>query len=234
MRFQTPLQSGILLRRYKRFLADIRLADGREITAHCANPGAMLGLAESGHTVWVEPVFDPRRKLKFAWRLVELGDGCFVGVDTSLPNRLAGKALMDQSIAELAGYDTILPEQKYGEKSRVDFLLRQSNGPDAYVEVKSVTLSRTTGLAEFPDSVTLRGTRHLHDLANMARQGHRAVLFFVVQRSDCTRLKVAGDLDPAYAAAMNDALAAGVEIISRAVHLTVDCATLKDSLLFEA
>lgn len=234
MRFQTPLQPGQLLRRYKRFLADIRLEGGREITAHCANPGAMLGLTEPGRTVWVEPVADPRRKLQYAWRLLDLGEGRFVGVDTGLPNRLVRTALQSRAIPELASYQTVLPEQRYGDKSRVDFLLRQTGAPDAYIEVKSVTLSRQDGLAEFPDSVTARGARHLRDLADRARQGDRAVLFYVVQRGDCSHLQVAKDLDPAYAAAMDAAREAGVEVMSRDVCLSPDRATLGKTLIFKA
>ncbi|MEM6577557.1 MAG: DNA/RNA nuclease SfsA [Pseudomonadota bacterium] len=233
MRFQTPLQPGVLLRRYKRFLADIRLEDGREITAHCANPGAMLGLTEPGCRVWVEPVADPRRKLRFAWRFLDFGAGRMVGVDTGLPNKLVGEALRARQIAELVGYETVLAEQRYGEKSRVDFLLRGGDQPDAYVEVKSVTLCRDEGRAEFPDSVTERGARHLRDLADMARQGYRAVLFYVVQRTDCTLVTVARDLDPTYAAAMDDALAAGVEVIARDVAVTPDDISLRNPLPFE-
>lgn len=233
MRFQTPLQPGRLLRRYKRFLADIRLEDGREITAHCANPGAMLGLTEPGHRVWVEPVADPRRKLKYTWRLLDLGQGTIVGVDTGLPNRLVGTALREQAIPELAGYGTVLAEQRYGENSRVDFLLRDGPQPDAYVEVKSVTLSRQAGLAEFPDSVTARGARHLRELAEMARQGARAILFYVVQRPDCAALRVARDLDPTYAAAMDAALAAGVDILVRDVSFSPEAAHLRHPISFE-
>ncbi|MGK7752480.1 DNA/RNA nuclease SfsA [Roseovarius sp. C03] len=218
MRFQTPLEPATLIRRYKRFLADIRLADGREVTAHCANPGSMMGLAQEGTRIWVEPNDDPRKKLRYGWRLVDHGDGHFTGVDTALPNRALRAALTAGDIPELAAYDTVLPERKYGANSRIDFLLRGAGLPDAYVEVKSVTLSREKGLAEFPDSVTLRGAKHLRELADMARAGHRAVLFYLVQSTDCTRLTVAADIDPAYAEALLMARLAGVEV------LAYDCA----------
>ncbi|WP_103763390.1 DNA/RNA nuclease SfsA [Roseovarius confluentis] len=218
MRFQTPLEPATLIRRYKRFLADIRLADGREVTAHCANPGSMMGLADEGMRIWVEPNDDPKKKLNYGWRLVDHGHGHFTGVDTSLPNKALKAALMAGDIPELAAYDTVLPEQKYGENSRIDFLLRGADLPDAYVEVKSVTLSREQGLAEFPDSVTARGAKHLHELAEMARAGHRAMLFYLVQRTDCTRLTVAADIDPTYAEALVMARLAGVEV------LAYDCA----------
>ena len=218
MRFESPLIPARLIRRYKRFLADCRLADGREVVAHCANPGSMLGLAEPGEKIWLEPNDDPRKKLKFGWRLVDHENGHFTGVDTSVPNRALRAALMAGQIAPLAGYETVRPEVKYGENSRIDFLLTGPDRRDAYVEVKSVTLCRRPGLAEFPDSVTARGTRHLGELADMARDGHRAVLLYLVQRTDCTSVSVAGDIDPAYAAAYAAAQAAGVEVMA------LDCA----------
>ncbi|KPQ22326.1 MAG: sugar fermentation stimulation protein, partial [Rhodobacteraceae bacterium HLUCCA24] len=149
MRFQTPLLPGRLIRRYKRFLADARLDDGREVTAHVGNPGSMLGLAEPGARIWLEPNDDPKRKLRFAWRLVEHPGGHFTGVDPGAANRIVREALETCAVADLAGYDSLRPEVRYGEKSRVDFLLSGGGRPDAYVEVKSVTLSRAAGRAEF-------------------------------------------------------------------------------------
>lgn len=213
MQFQTPLIPARLIRRYKRFLADIRLEDGREVTAHCANPGSMMGLAEEGMKIWVEPNDDPKKKLKYGWRLVDHENGHFTGVDTAVPNRALKAALMGGEVPELAEFSQVLPEQKYGEKSRIDFLLRQDGLADAYVEVKSVTLSRVAGLAEFPDSVTERGTKHLGELAAMVAQGHRAVMFYLVQRTDCSEMTLAGDIDPTYAAAFEVAHQAGVEVI---------------------
>ncbi|ATG40751.1 DNA/RNA nuclease SfsA [Phaeobacter piscinae] len=211
MRFQTPLLSAVLIRRYKRFLADCQLPDGREVTAHCANPGSMLGLAEPGSPVWLEPNDDPKKKLKYGWRLVEVAGGALVGVDTSVPNRALKSALEAGEIPALAQYGTVRAEVKYAEKSRIDFLLSQPGLPDCYVEVKSVTLSRQPGLAEFPDSVTARGAKHLGNLADMCRAGHRAVLLYLVQREDCDRFEIARDIDPTYAAAWEAAAASGVE-----------------------
>lgn len=223
MRFPTPLLPARLIRRYKRFLADAVLEDGpgagAEVVAHCANPGSMLGLAEPGTRIWLEPNDDPRKKLRYGWRLVEHGDGHFTGVDTALPNRMVRAALEAGAVPQLAAYSQVIPEQRYGARSRVDFLLRGAGLPDAYVEVKSVTLSRRPGLAEFPDSVTARGARHLEELAQVARQGHRAVLFYLVQRTDCTGFALASDIDPAYAAAARAAQAAGVEVICRACKI---------------
>ncbi|QBF33136.1 DNA/RNA nuclease SfsA [Thalassococcus sp. S3] len=213
MRFPTPLVPARLIRRYKRFLADCTLEDGREITAHCANPGSMMGLAEPGVKVWLEPNDDPKKKLKFGWRLVDHENGHFTGVDTSVPNRALRAALEARQIKALADYTKVRAEVKYGEASRIDFLLSADGLPDAYVEVKSVTLCRQSGLAEFPDSVTARGAKHLGELAKMAAQGYRAVLLYLVQRTDCDRFDVARDIDPTYAAAYDAARKAGVDVL---------------------
>ena len=226
MRFQTPLVPARLIRRYKRFLADIRLEDGTEVTAHCANPGSMMGLKDAGIKIWVEPNDDPKKKLKYGWRLVDHENGHFTGVDTSLPNRALRQTIIAREVPELAAYETVKPEQKYGEKSRIDFLLQQDGLPDAYVEVKSVTLSRQPGLAEFPDSVTARGTKHLGELAQMAKQGHRAILFYLIQRTDCTEMTIAADIDPAYAEAFAVAQAAGVETLAYDTQITPEGITV--------
>ena len=218
MRFPSPLVPAVLIRRYKRFLADCRLEDGREVTAHCANPGSMKGLKDEGIRIWLEPNDDPKKKLKYGWRLVEHADGHFTGVDTSVPNRALRMALEAGEVPELVA-PSVRAEVKYGENSRIDFLLT-GDGPECYVEVKSVTLCRTPGLAEFPDSVTARGAKHMGELAEMARQGHRAVVFFLVQRTDCTHVDIARDIDPTYAQAFDAARAAGVEVIAYDTRIT--------------
>ncbi|MEQ9693139.1 DNA/RNA nuclease SfsA [Shimia sp. SDUM112013] len=222
MRFQTPLVPAVLIRRYKRFLADVRLDDGREVTAHCANPGSMMGLAEPGSRIWLEPNDDPKKKLKFGWRLVDHENGHFTGVDTSVPNRALKQVLLNRALPELAAYPMVRPEVKYGENSRIDFLLSGADAPDLYVEVKSVTLSRVPGLAEFPDSVTKRGAKHLGELREVVRQGHRAVMFYLVQRTDATRVTLADDIDPAYAAAFDAATDAGVQVMAYDCVLSPD------------
>ncbi|MCK0151819.1 DNA/RNA nuclease SfsA [Marivita sp. S6314] len=226
MRFQTPLVPGRLIKRYKRFLADVALSDGREITAHCANPGSMMGLAEPGMRVWLEPNDDPKKKLKFGWRLVEHDTGHFTGVDTSVPNRMLRTALEHKQVPGLDDFDTLRAEVPYGEKSRIDFLLSAAGRPDTYVEVKSVTLSRQAGLAEFPDSVTARGTKHLAELTEMVRLGHRAVMLYLVQRTDCSDMSLAADIDPTYARAWHTATQAGVETIAMGCQITPEEVTL--------
>ena len=220
MRFQTPLVPATLICRYKRFLADARLEDGTEITAHCANPGSMMGLAEPESRIWLEPNDDPKKKLKYGWRLVEHENGHFTGVDTSVPNRALKAALLARAIPELADYPLVRPEVKYGEKSRIDFLLSAEDKPDLYVEVKSVTLSRRPDLAEFPDSVTARGAKHLAELQAMIAQGHRAMMFYLVQRTDARTVALADDIDPTYAAAFDAARAAGVEVMTYSCQIS--------------
>ena len=226
MRFQTQLVPATLIRRYKRFLADCTLEDGRKVVAHCANPGSMMGLADPGTRIWLEPNDDPRKKLKFGWRLVEHPDGHFTGVDTSVPNRALKTALEARSVPGLEAYGVVRPEQKYGENSRIDFLLQGDGLPDAYVEVKSVTLSRQAGLAEFPDSVTARGAKHLAELSDMVRAGHRAVMLYLVQRTDCDRFALATDIDPTYGAAYAAARSAGVETLCIGTYITPNSITI--------
>jgi len=231
MRFQTDLVPARLIRRYKRFLADCTLEDGREVVAHCANPGSMMGLAKPGTKIWLEPNDDPKKKLKYGWRLVDHENGHFTGVDTSLPNKAVRTALESGEIAALAEYTTVKPEVKYGTNSRVDFLLSATDLPDAYVEVKSVTLCREAELAEFPDSVTARGAKHMADLAEVARAGHRAVLLYLVQRTDCTHVTLAADIDPTYAAAHEAATQAGVETLCIGTHITPQGVTIAEPLV---
>ena len=233
MRFQTPLQPARLIRRYKRFLADIRLeADGREVTAHCANPGSMMGLAEPGARIWVEPNDDVKKKLDWGWRLVDHENGHFTGVDTSAANRALKAALMAGEVPGLQA-PVVRPEVKYGQNSRIDFLLTGA-GRDTYVEVKSVTLSRRAGLAEFPDSVTARGLKHLEELAKVAEGGGRAVMFYLVQRTDCERVTIAADIDPAYGDGLARARAAGVEVMAMDCLISPEAITLGRALPFVA
>ncbi|WP_417582338.1 DNA/RNA nuclease SfsA [Pelagibacterium sp.] len=229
MLFPSPLVRGTLIKRYKRFLADVTLETGEILTAHCADPGAMTGLAMPGLPVWLSKSNDPKRKLAYSLELVELPTG-IVGINTAHPNRIVGEALRAGAIPQLAAYNSIRPEVRYAEKSRVDFLLTAEGLPDCYVEVKNVHLVRDAGLAEFPDSVTARGARHLADLARMVAQGHRAAMLYLVQRSDCIEFTLASDIDTAYAKAFASARSAGVEALCYATNITPHAITLGDPL----
>ena len=230
MDFTQPLEKATLVRRYKRFLADVVMdADGCETTVHCPNPGAMMGLSDPGLTVWLSRSASPTRKLPLTLELVEV-DGGVVGVNTMHPNRLVAEALARGGIAEVAGYDRVRPEVKYGEKSRVDFLLERDGAPPCWLEIKNVHLMRQPGLAEFPDCVAARSARHLRELSTRVAAGDRAVALFVVQRTDCDRVAAAADLDPGFAAALGDALKAGVEVLAYGCTIDVRQVSLSTRL----
>ncbi len=215
MEFSVPLVQGTLVKRYKRFLADVDLGGGKVVTAHCANSGSMLNVKTPGAEVWLSPARNPDRKLKWTWELIRIG-GVLVGINTQHPNRLVEEAVANGTIAELRGYQTVRREVKYGRNSRIDLLLEGGGLPACYVEVKNVTLRRDPGpdgLAEFPDAVTARGTKHLAELSEMVRQGHRGVMLYLVQRPDCTCFSIAADIDPTYGRAFGTARAAGVETL---------------------
>ena len=229
MRFSAPLLEGRLVQRYKRFLADIDLATGERITAHCANPGAMLGLTAAGNRVLVSRSTNPLRKLGFSWEVVEAsfaGASQLVGINTSRPNALVAEALAAGKLAPFAGYDHVRPEVKYGKNSRVDFLLEAGGGPPCYLEVKNVHFMRRPGLAEFPDCVAARSAKHLGELSDMVAAGARAVLVYVIQM-DADRVDVARDIDPAYDAAFAAALAAGVESYAYMCRVTPEEITIE-------
>ena len=217
MEFQTPLIEARLIRRYKRFLADVALPDGREAVAHCPNPGAMTGLAEPGARVWLEPNDDPGKKLNFGWRLTALSQG-LACIDTGLANRVVGEALAAKAIPGLGEYTGVRAEVAYGQGSRVDFLLEGAT--PLHLEVKSVTLRRSGELAEFPDTRTARGEKHMAELAAVARGGGRAAVLYLVQRTDCGRVALAADIDPGYAAAARAARAAGVAMLAHGAEIT--------------
>jgi len=218
MRFNPPLSAGRLKRRYQRFLADVDIA-GRIETVHCPNPGSMLGLDEPGSPVWLSVGASPDRKYRFGWELVQAA-GSLVGINTGQANGLVAEALARGRLKPLAGYEAVRREVVYGEGSRIDFLLEAPNRPPCYVEVKSVTLARHPPLAEFPDSVTARGSRHLRELAAVAGRGGRAVMLFLVQRADCRQVEVARDIDPAYGRAFDAARRAGVEMLAYGCELS--------------
>jgi sugar fermentation stimulation protein A len=227
MRFPAPLIPATLIRRYKRFLADVVLESGETITVHVANPGAMLGLAAPSSRVWLSRSDSPTRKLPYSWELIEVDFGAgaeLVGVSTGHPNALVAEAIAAGRIAELAGYGSVRREVKYGRNSRVDFLLEQPGRPPCYVEVKNVHMMRRPGLAEFPDCVTARGAKHLDELGGVLAAGGRAVMLYIVQIGSADRMALARDLDPGYGAAFDRARAKGLEAI--AYRCTIDCSAL--------
>jgi sugar fermentation stimulation protein A len=215
MQFSSPLIQGALIQRYKRFLADVRLATDDVVTAHCPNPGAMLGLTATGLRVWLSVSAAKGRALPHTLEIVEAVDPApaLVGINTGRPNAIVEEAVRGGVIAELAGYEGLRREVRYGEASRIDMLLSGAGRPHCYVEVKNVHLVREAGLAEFPDCVTARGAKHLRELAAMVRAGHRAVMVYCVQRGDAQRFRLAADIDPAYAAAFAEARRSGVEAL---------------------
>ena len=218
MEFPDPLVPGRLIARYKRFLADVELAEGGAVVAHVANPGAMTGLAEPGMEVWLAPARNPARKLRWSWELVRAGGG-LVGVNTARPNALAAEAIADGTPPELAGYAAMRREVRYGRNSRIDLLLEDPARGSCHVEVKNVHLKRGPAAA-FPDAVTKRGAKHMAELAAVAQAGGRAAVLYIVQRADCREFRVARDIDPDYGAAFDAARAAGVEALCRACRVT--------------
>jgi len=215
MNFSTPLLAGTLLRRYKRFLADVRLDDGTEITAHTANTGSMRGCCEPGSRVWLSDSGNPERKYRLSWELVQPDGGPIIGINTSLSNRLVREAVESGVIRELQGYGRIRAEVRYGrENSRIDLLLEDhAERPDCYLEVKNVTL-KEGGAALFPDAVSTRGTKHLRELMHVVGDGGRAALCFCVQRGDVESMRPADAIDPEYGHILREAAAAGVEVLA--------------------
>jgi len=233
MKFAETLKPGRLVKRYKRFLADVALASGETITASCPNTGSMMGLTTPGLGVYVSQSDSKTRKYRHTLELVEVaekGKTTLVGINTSLPNKIVTEAIMEGSIPALAGYESLRGEVKYGVNSRIDILLEDAKRGRCYVEVKNVHLLREKGLAEFPDSVTARGAKHLDELAAMVAQGHRAVMVYLVQRADADRFQLAADLDPAYALAFSSARKAGVEAIACRCRLSPDQIVIQDEI----
>lgn len=227
MKLPSPLHRGTLLRRYKRFLADVRLDTGEEITAWCPNPGRMTGCAFPGEPVWLSHDPSPRRKLKYTWELARDPDsGGMVLVNTQRPNALAEEAVQAGLISELRGYGRLRREVRYGEGSRVDLFLDEPELPElvapCLVEVKSTTLPVGEGVGAFPDAVTARGRKHLGELAAEVAAGRRAVNLFLASRSDVTAVRPADEVDPAYGAALREAAAAGVELLAYGVAVSTE------------
>lgn len=232
MHFASPLIPAILLRRYKRFLADVRLENGVTTTAHTANTGSMLGCAEPGSRVWLSRASNPDRKYPLSWEIVETTTKVLVGINTALPNRLVREAIEQGVATEFQGYRRIRQEVVFGaERSRIDLLLeRDRDGARCYVEVKNVTASKDLGIALFPDAVSARGTKHLRELMGVVAQGHRGVLCFCVQRADVDEVRPFDALDPLYGTTLRLALTAGVEAVAYRADVTLSGISLRHSL----
>lgn len=213
----SPLVFGTLVKRYKRFFADIVLEDGTAVIAHCPNPGAMLGVLEPGNRVALTKSGNPLRKLAYTWHYVQV-EGTWVGINTHLTNEIVASALANKTFPEFKDYDLITREVKYGANSRIDFLLTKEGAPPCYLEVKNVHLKRN-GVAQFPDCVTARGAKHMAELAAIRQQGARCVVLYVVQRGDCTEFSLADDIDPVYAKASALAKESGVEMLAYSCSL---------------
>jgi len=221
---------GVLVKRYKRFLADVELSDGHRVTAHTPNTGSMKGCAEPGMRVWLSDSGNAKRKYPLSWELVEVGPGVRVGINTGLSNRLVEEAIETGIIRELQGYNSIRREVRYGkENSRIDLLLEGHNGRSCYVEVKNVTLM-DDGCAYFPDAVTARGSKHLRELTEMVKEGHRAVIFYCVQRNDVRQFRPADHIDPEYGRTLRHALKNGVGALAYSAEVAPEGVCLQKSL----
>ena len=220
MRFEPPLTEARLLRRYKRFLADVEFPDGRWLTVHCPNTGSMLGCADPGMRVWLSRAGNPARKYAWTWEQVEALPGVPVGIHTGRSNALVQEAMESGLIRELTGYADLRGEVKAGEGFRVDFLLSGRGRPDCYLEVKNVTAAVEDGVALFPDAVSERASRHLKELMVRVRQGRRAVLCFCVQRDDVREVRPADGIDPVYGCTLREALHVGVEVLAYAARVS--------------
>jgi sugar fermentation stimulation protein A len=221
MKFESQLIPGTLLKRYKRFLADVRLENGMVVTAHSPNTGSMKGCAEPGSPVWLRDTANPKRKYPYAWELTTSTEDSLVGINTGIVNQLVSEAIESGVIRELQGYDIIRPEVKYGtENSRIDLLLQSGERPDCFVEIKNVTGVDKQQNAIFPDAVSQRATRHLRELMHMVGQGQRGVIFFCIQREDISLFKPADKIDPEYGQMLRKAIEHGVEAIAYKTKLS--------------
>ena len=235
MQLPKTLYCGTLIKRYKRFLADIRLERGENITAHCPNPGRMTGLSNPGSRAWVSCSPNPNRKLPFTLELIE-ADGGLVGVNTHHPNKIVREAIESHKIAQLEGYDSLRTEVNYAERSRVDILLEDEKMGRCWVEVKNVHLRRdsreSNGTAEFPDSVTVRGSKHIEDLVDQIKMGDKSILIFLIQRMDCKDFKIARDIDPLYYETLLRGMENGLEVLCFDTNITLSSISLRNSITF--
>jgi sugar fermentation stimulation protein A len=220
-----PLTPGILIKRYQRFLADVQLADGRPVTAHCPNTGSMLGCCQPGSPVYLSRHDSPKRKLPFTWELIDVGS-TLVGINTMQTNRIVKEALEQRAIPELNTYDTILAEVKSGRSSRIDFKLQGPDQPDCYLEVKNCTLVRNK-TAAFPDAPSQRGRKHLLELESLAGSGYATALLLLVQRNDASEFRPADDIDPAYGSLLRRVASNGTMVLAYAAAVSLEKISLQ-------
>lgn len=234
MEFNPCLKSATLIKRYKRFLADVTLPNGEEITIHCANTGAMTGCPTPGDTIWYSTSDNPKRKYPYSWELTQTANGDFICINTLRANQLVAQALAEKHIPELSEYSVIKPEMKYGsENSRIDFFLSNSELPDCFIEVKSVTLLEN-GHGFFPDAVTLRGQKHLRELSQIAKEGKRAILLFVALHTGIHVASAAAHIDKKYAQLLEEARQSGVEVLCYQADITVQQMALGKQIRFNS
>ena len=215
---------GKLIKRYKRFFADVQLDNGKEVTAHCPNTGSMMGLLDIGNTVYLSESDNKKRKLKYTLEIIKINKA-HVGVNTHRANRIVEKAIIKNKIKSLGKKLVVKREVKYGENSRIDFLITNEKKENIYVEVKNVTLSIKDEIAEFPDAITKRGSKHLIELSKLIKKKKRSIMLYLIQRDDCNKFKIAGHIDPAYKANLQKAITSGVEV------LCYDCTFTNDKII---
>ena len=224
------LIQGRLIKRYKRFLADVQLDDGREVTAHCPNTGSMKNCAEPGSRVWLKDSGNPKRKYPLGWELVEIESSYLASINTGRANALIREAIEQGVIAQLQGYSLIRSEVKYGENSRIDLLLQDDDKPNLWVEIKNVTLLEEDGWGSFPDAVTARGAKHLRELMAMVEQGDRAAMVFCVPHMGIKKVRPADQIDPEYGRLLREAKTAGVEVMAYSAHIDEQSVTINKEL----
>jgi sugar fermentation stimulation protein A len=227
MQFETPLQSGTLIKRYKRFLADVTTDEGDDITVHCPNSGSMRGCSTPGSRVMLSTSPNPKRKYPQTLEMIREGD-TWIGVNTMITNKIVAEAILEGRIQELQGIDTLTREVTTSKSSRLDLLLERGN-EKIYVEIKNCSLVEE-GWAMFPDAVTARGTKHLHELANLVKQGHRGIIFFLIQRMDANRFRPAAHIDPLYAKTLNEVCKKGVQVLAYQADITPEQIIVEKSI----
>ena len=210
MKFKEKLLQGTLIKRYKRFFVDIKYQN-ETITAHCPNSGSMMGLLNKGNSVWFSKASNPERKLKYTLEIMNV-DKKLVGINTQLTNKIVLEALNQKKIKSLVKFDRIKTEAKFSDKTRFDFLI-SNNKKKCFLEVKNVTLVRNNKIAEFPDAITSRGTKHLKELINAKKKGYESYILYLIQREDCKSFRIANDIDQEYKTAFNEALKNGVKML---------------------